>query len=223
MVVILGKKSSEAKKKAHLFEKEQSAGLAVPKKARFKQMGQKLLHLSEKSLMLLKLLAKKSEETIAKSVSAIRARRSGKKQYESFETGNEKEKFPGSLDSSKREKIISEIGKKENDEKDIFSGRSVDWVSSEVTVKRKKTEELVMQLKEEPAPEDKAKEEALIHRIAENPKDMEAYRELGDYYMSIENIKDAKDSFKMVLKLRPRDLKAKSNLREIEMKMRLGS
>ena len=91
---------------------------------------------------------------------------------------------------------------------------------------------MVVKKKEEPAPqrivpelaaEDRAKEEALIHRIAENPKDNEAYRELGDYYMSIGNIKDAKDSFKMVLKLRPRDLKAKSSLREIEMRMRLGS
>ena len=52
---------------------------------------------------------------------------------------------------------------------------------------------------------------------------MEAYRELGDYYLAVGNIKDAKDSFKMVLKLRPRDLKAKSSLREIELRMRLGS
>ena len=77
-------------------------------------------------------------------------------------------------------------------------------------------------VKKEPLPENKVQEAALIYRIAENPKDLEAYREIGDYYMGIGNIKDAKESFKMVLKLRPRDLKAKSSLREIEMKMRLG-
>ena len=95
-------------------------------------------------------------------------------------------------------------------------------ISGEVTVRRKE-ESLPKRILPEKAQENKVREEALIHRIAENPKDVEAYRELGDYYMSIENIKDAKDSFKMVLKLRPRDLKAKSSLREIEMKMRLGS
>jgi len=70
-------------------------------------------------------------------------------------------------------------------------------------------------------PEDKKLEEALIYRIAENPKDVDAYREIGDYYLSVGNVKDAKESFKMVLKLRPRDLKAKSRLREIEMILRL--
>jgi hypothetical protein len=91
-------------------------------------------------------------------------------------------------------------------------------------LRRKKQIDMPLpKLKEEPLPENKAREEALIYRIAENPKDMEAYRELGDYYLATGNIKDAKDSFKMVLKLRPRDLKAKSSLREIEMRMRLGS
>jgi len=88
---------------------------------------------------------------------------------------------------------------------------------------RKKVEAPPLIIKEKPAEEDKVKEDALIHRIAENPKDMEAYREIGDYYLSVGNIKDAKESFKMVLRLRPRDLKAKSSLKEIEMKMRLGN
>ena len=102
-------------------------------------------------------------------------------------------------------------------------GEKISYVNSEVISRRKIQNEPMIIPKKETLPEDKVREAALIYRIAENPKDIEAYREIGDYYMDIGNIRDAKESFKMVLKLRPRDLKAKSSLREIEMKMRLGS
>jgi len=98
----------------------------------------------------------------------------------------------------------------------------VSQILKEVVV-RKRAEPVPQRIVQEIAAEDKLKEEALVHRIAENPKDVEAYRELGDYYMATGNLKDAKDSFKMVLKLRPRDLKAKSSLRDLEMRMRLGA
>ena len=121
-------------------------------------------------------------------------------------------------------KIVQNM--KESD--DIYAGldkggERITYVNSEVISRRKIQSEPIVIPKKEPLPEDKVQEAALIYRIAENPKDIEAYREIGDYYMGIGNIKDAKESFKMVLKLRPRDLKAKSSLREIEMKMRLGS
>jgi tetratricopeptide (TPR) repeat protein len=121
-------------------------------------------------------------------------------------------------------KIFHEIEKTEIMSEDIAKDSStVKYVGSEVTVRKKFEEPIMVRAKEEPLPEDKVREAALIYRIAENPKDLEAYREIGDYYMGIGNIRDAKEAFKMVLKLRPRDLKAKSSLREIEMKMRLGS
>lgn len=198
LVVILGRKSAELKKIRDFHEDRPGKSLPADRGDNLKRWGQKALHILEKILILLKLAVKKSEQSIAKLVSNIRAKRAGRKP----------------LEDSRIEDLI----RKQAEKPEI-----TEWVASEVVVKRKKVEEPVVRLKETPASENKVKEEALIHRIAENPKDVEAYRELGDYYLSVGNIKDAKDSFKMVLKLRPRDLKAKSSLREIEMKMRLGS
>lgn len=59
-------------------------------------------------------------------------------------------------------------------------------------------------------------EEALIKRIAINPKDIEAYERLGDYYMDSVNHIDAKECYKQVLKLSRNHFKAKSKLRALE-------
>ncbi|EKE15781.1 MAG: hypothetical protein ACD_11C00105G0006 [uncultured bacterium] len=59
-------------------------------------------------------------------------------------------------------------------------------------------------------------EEALIKRIAINPKDIEAYERLGDYYMDSVNHIDAKECYRQVLKLSPNHFKAKSKLRALE-------
>lgn len=199
LVVIFGKKSAALKRVKSFHRSQPEKDLSADKGDNLKRLGQQTLHILEKILILLKLMVKKSEQSIARLVSSIRARRAGRK-------------FP---EDSRFEDLI----KKQAEEK----SETTEWIASEVVAKRKRVEEPIVRLKEVSISEDKMKEEALIHRIAENPKDVEAYRELGDYYMSIGNIKDAKDSFKMVLKLRPRDLKAKSSLREIEMKIRLGS
>lgn len=215
LVIILGRKSAEVKR-AGAFQKEHRIeSLSSGRKEVPKQIGLKILHFLEKVLILLKLTVKKSEQAIAKLVSNIRARRAGGRPLGISEIeSSAKSRIEGPKMGRRGTKIIGEIKKTEN---------MTEWIASEMVVKKKRVEEPVVRLKEMPAPEDKLREEAFIHRIAENPKDVEAYRELGDYYLAVGNIKDAKDSFKMVLKLRPRDLKAKSSLREIEMKMRLGS
>ena len=59
-------------------------------------------------------------------------------------------------------------------------------------------------------------EEALIKRIAINPKDIEAYERLGDYYLERENYQDAKECFKQVLKLSPTHYKARLKIRKLE-------
>lgn len=59
-------------------------------------------------------------------------------------------------------------------------------------------------------------EEALIKRIAVNPKDIEAYERLGDYYSDIKNFKDALECYKQVAKLSPRNFKAKAKMRSLE-------
>lgn len=62
-------------------------------------------------------------------------------------------------------------------------------------------------------------EDALIKRIAINPKDIEAYERLGDYYMEQLNLQDAHECYKQVLKLSPVNYKAKSKIRKIEREL----
>lgn len=59
-------------------------------------------------------------------------------------------------------------------------------------------------------------EELLIERVAANPKDIEAYERLGEYYMEIENYSDAKECFKQVMKLNPANRNVKYKIRRLE-------
>jgi len=59
-------------------------------------------------------------------------------------------------------------------------------------------------------------EKILIDRIASNPKDIEAYERLGEYYLEIENWEYAKECFKQVIKLNPRSINARSRMRKLE-------
>lgn len=59
-------------------------------------------------------------------------------------------------------------------------------------------------------------EEILIERIASDPRDIEAYERLGDYYYGRRNIKDATDCYRQVLKLNPINRAVKIKLRRAE-------
>ncbi|MDD5396546.1 MAG: tetratricopeptide repeat protein [Candidatus Moranbacteria bacterium] len=59
-------------------------------------------------------------------------------------------------------------------------------------------------------------EDALIKRIAVNPKDIEAYERLGDYYLESENFQDSLECFKQVLRLSPTHQKARLRIRRLE-------
>jgi tetratricopeptide (TPR) repeat protein len=63
---------------------------------------------------------------------------------------------------------------------------------------------------------DDAYETSLIERIALNPRDVEAYEMLGDYYIDRKNFTDAKDCYKQVLKLNPMSRGAKMRMRRLE-------
>ncbi|MDP1814516.1 MAG: hypothetical protein Q8K92_08715 [Leadbetterella sp.] len=62
-------------------------------------------------------------------------------------------------------------------------------------------------------------EDLLIERIAANPKDTEAYERLGEYYMEIDSMNDAKECFKQVLKLDPKNRNVKYRMRRLETMM----
>ena len=59
-------------------------------------------------------------------------------------------------------------------------------------------------------------EELLIERIAANPKDIEAYERLGEYYMEIKSYEFAKECFKQVIKLDPLNRNVKYKMRRLE-------
>jgi tetratricopeptide (TPR) repeat protein len=59
-------------------------------------------------------------------------------------------------------------------------------------------------------------EKILIERIAANPRDIEAYERLGDYYSEQENGKDSLECYKQVLKLSPINRKAKMHIKRLE-------
>jgi cytochrome c-type biogenesis protein CcmH/NrfG len=59
-------------------------------------------------------------------------------------------------------------------------------------------------------------EDALIKRIAINPRDIEAYERLGDYYLENNNFQDSLECFKQVLRLSPVHHKARLRIRRLE-------
>lgn len=59
-------------------------------------------------------------------------------------------------------------------------------------------------------------EQVLIERIALNPRDIEAYERLGDYYLEGGSLDDAKECFKQVLRLSPLSRRARFRMRRVE-------
>jgi hypothetical protein len=220
LVVILGKKTAAIKKRKDLFPEYEKPHQFVGGGAKwYKKAWLLILRFLENFIYYIRVGAKKSESGLAGAMNKIKEKRFGKKDSSISIAQQRIKELEVSSDS-----LYSDDKKIDRVEKTIRQNilKDIDFIPEEVVVK-KKPEITPRRIVHETIPEDKIREDALIHRIAENPKDIEAYRELGDYYLAIANIKDAKESFKMVLKLRPRDLKAKSSLREIELRMRLRS
>lgn len=61
-----------------------------------------------------------------------------------------------------------------------------------------------------------SREDGLITRIAIDPKDFSAYEGLGDYYLEIGNINDAKECYRQVLKLSPAHRIVRIKIRRLE-------
>ena len=114
-----------------------------------------------------------------------------------------------------QEMMQSQDVKEENkNEKDISQQQFQPYVQEEKPVRP-----LIREAVTNPQAEIREKnklEEALIKRIAINPRDIEAYERLGDYYMESENFRDSHECFKQVLILSPSHYKAKVRIRKIE-------
>jgi tetratricopeptide (TPR) repeat protein len=203
--------------KAKSFDEPRLSPTSRPivSKSVWQRLAEVLANVWEGLLNKLRSLAKSSEKTISRRLSKIRGEE---------KPGLEKEPFYHRDDISDNEGFSSGSSIADLEDHEIRPMQENEGIKSGMSAVTKKAQEadVVTSNKHQFQPEDKKLEEALIYRIAEDPKDVEAYKEIGEYYYATGNIKDAKDSFKMVLKLRPRDLRAKSRLRDIEMMIRLA-
>ena len=59
-------------------------------------------------------------------------------------------------------------------------------------------------------------ERQMVEKIAANPKDISLYKKLGEYYWELKNFDYAKECFKQIMKLNPRDKNVKQKMKEIE-------
>lgn len=69
---------------------------------------------------------------------------------------------------------------------------------------------------------DTSREEDIIARIAMNPKDFTAYEELGDYYLEMGSLSDAKGCYRQVLKFSPAQRMVKIKIRRLEKLLTRG-
>ena len=59
-------------------------------------------------------------------------------------------------------------------------------------------------------------EKILVERIAADPRDTEAYEQLGGYYLDLDNFNYAKECFKQVLKIDPQSKSVKEKMKKLE-------
>ena len=101
----------------------------------------------------------------------------------------------------KKREVFETVEEIDNEENDILESDIV-MVSEEVVYPEIKKEEA----------EKEELENILIERIASDPRDIEAYERLGDYYLGQKNGRDARECYRQVLKLNPRNDSVKRKL-----------
>ena len=175
------------------------------------KVGQVGLVISEKLVRRMRLLFLKSENKFKLLGEGIRKRRTNKLEEGAVETApKEGEQLDGILDRT--EKLAPE--KKELREKLFLRRKNYQEepqekffrpIISDHVVVPKRRREVKNRL-----------EEILIERIAANPKDVEAYERLGEYYLEIKNLEHAKECFKQILKLNPLNSNVRYKMRKLE-------
>ncbi len=169
----------------------------------FSAIGRFFLAIAEWLMRRVKLLSLRFHNISNDWVRSIRAKREAAKA----------EKVP-SEHFKRAEKVENAENTKLEDNEVVFARKSkmnkvAPMVRREATMPQKKFENEQQQTKEK-------MEDVLIKRIAMNPRDIEAYERLGDYYSDQENAKDALECYRQVLKLSPAHYKVKLKIRKLE-------
>ncbi|MFA6184321.1 MAG: tetratricopeptide repeat protein [Parcubacteria group bacterium] len=191
------------------------------------------LHFLEKIAHIFKVLSLKTHNWTEKRLTFIKNRKN------EIESDLDKKDFEenglGGLVESKDE-ILGELVESEPVVKEVVN--SMDAVRNNSTEKkggifnrgrgikkeeldiRDAREERIMISKEATYPEENKEEleSLLVERIASDPRDIEAYERLGDYYVSQGNKVDAESCYKQVLKLNPQSLSVRNKLSRFKRK-----
>ncbi len=199
IIFLISRKSLEIEKRIlENRKKEESSKLVVITKAKW-------LRLLEKTSHWFKVFSLKIHNWNENKLKTLRRKKT--------EVNVAKEKFDKEDEKKRRvipvvRKIDIQISKKEQKE-----------MQERKEVEKREREEMqgAMVSKKAVHPDDTRKEleEALIDRIAADPRDIEAYERLGDYYISQDNTKDAQECYKQVLKLNPQSLSVKGKIERL--------
>lgn len=134
---------------------------------------------------------------------------SGRSEFENNEDADIMDKIekyqPQKNDEYPKNENVEILEKEKDTDNDVEREKIIRPVVSSRAVKSKPRVEMKDRL-----------ENLLIERIAANPKDVEAYERLGEYYMEIDSMIDAKECFKQVLKLDPKNENVKYRMRRLE-------
>lgn len=196
----------------------------------------KWLHFLEKIAHIFKVLSLKMHNRLEEKLTFIKSKKN------KIESDLDKKDFEEiGLESlvEKKEDILEKVFEEET-EKKINTSMDLTKNNNPSKIKRifsrnKKQENInnnndtdVMRLREERVmiskkvtyPEERKEEleSILVERIASDPRDIEAYERLGDYYVSQENYGDAEACYKQVIKLNPQSISAKNKLSRFKKK-----
>ena len=215
IILFLAKKNQQLTKLENdekLIALRNGSGLAGEEKTKITaKVGQIGLAVSEKMVRRMRLLFLKSENKFKLLGEGIRKRRTNRLEEKAVETiSNESEQLDGIVDRT--EKLTPE--KKELREK-LFLKRKNYQEEPQEKFFRPIISDHVVVPKRRREVKDRL-EELLIERIAANPKDIEAYERLGEYYLEIKNLEHAKECFKQILKLSPLNSNVRYKMRKLE-------
>jgi tetratricopeptide (TPR) repeat protein len=200
IIFLISRKSLEVEKRFLENDKEKDNKLVVSLKS-------KTIHLLERVSHWFKVFSLKFHNWNENKLRALKMKKT--------EVKAAKDKFIEEKKAKKKKimpdvrKVDIQLSKKEQEE----------MRERKKEVKRKKREYLegAMVSKKAVYPDKVRKEleEALIERIAGDPRDIEAYERLGDYYISQNKNQDAEACYGQVLKLNPQNLTVKTKLRRL--------
>ncbi len=90
-----------------------------------------------------------------------------------------------------------------------------DLINEVIEIKKNQVDK--MSLDEEIGVDRHVLEKKLINKIAQNPRDKEVYRQLGELYLKMANYGDAEGCYKQILKMAVRDIDAKRKIERIKL------